>query len=265
MLGILTLNYCNEDIVAVPYYGYSFKDGCFRDYMINRVKPKLDDEDWNKELLRSCVEGTGYSADKFIDILNSSNSYSNWRIGEAIAECLLEDSGKARFYYNSSRDLKNPDASNTGADLVGFCDIDDETLFLFGEVKTSSSPFSPPSVLYGRTGMIKQLEELQINKGKQKALIKWIIGKQKLLPETFEEDFKKALSAYTLSNENVQFVGVLIRDTIPNELDLKNRAQYLGEKATSPMRVWLFAFYTGFSMGNSAWVSAMNGGVTCEG
>lgn len=265
MLSILTQEYYCLDLKKVSYYGYSFIENSFKDYLVTKVKPKLDDEEWVDELISTAVEVTGFSSDNFTDIFQNSVSYSDWRIGEALAECVLEDIGKARFYYDSCRDLKNPNAHNTGADIVGFCDIDGETLFLFGEVKTSNSLSSPPSVLYGRTGMIEQLTELQINESKRDNLVKWIVSKTKLLPEAFSNDLKKALTAYTVSKkEKIQLVGVLVRDTKPNDLDLKNRAAALDKTALPLMGVWLLGLYTNFPMKNNAWKSAMNGGATYD-
>lgn len=261
MLSILRQEYCCTDIKQVAYYGYSFMGGSFKDYIVSKVKPKLADEDWTQELVDTAIEVTGFSADNFAGIFENAANYSSWRIGEAVAEAVLEDSGKARFYYDSCRDLKNPNAHNTGADIVGFCDINDETLFLFGEVKTSNSPTSPPSVLYGRTGMIEQLTDLQIREDKRNNLIKWITSKTKVLSEAFKTDLGKALCVYTKSKrKKVQLVGVLVRDTTPNELDLKNRAKALEETASPLMGVWLFAFYTGVPMEKDAWKFIMNGG-----
>lgn len=265
VLDILIQEYCCEDSDKVSYYGYSFIKDSFKKYIVSRVKPKIIDEDWNQELVNIAIELTGFSADNFDGIFENRKKHSCWRIGEAVAECVLEDSGRARFYYDSCRDLKNPNANNTGADIVGFCDIDGETLFLFGEVKTSNSPSSPPSVVYGRTGMIEQLKGLQTDENKRNNLVKWITSKTKLLPKAFENDLSKALCTYIKSNrKKVQLVGVLVRDTEPNELDLKNRAKSLEKNASPLMKVWLFALYTHFSMDNDAWITAMNGGATCD-
>ena len=256
MLDILNEEYCFTASDKVFYYGYSFIEGSFKEYIANKVKPKLIDEEWTQELVNAAVELTGFSADNFAGIFENKSSYSCWRIGEAVAECVLEDSGKARFYYNACRDLKNPRANNTGADLVGFCDRDGQTMFLFGEVKTSSSPETPPSVMYGKSGMIEQLKELLTDESKRNNLIKWITGKINLLPEAFKKDYKNAINTYFILKK-VQLVGVLVRDTDPNELDLKNRAKDLEEYASSDKKVWLFALYTQLSMDN--WNTAMNG------
>ena len=265
VLDIFTKEYGSTDYEMVPYYGYAFAEGSFEEYVASKVKIKLDDEDWTQELVNTAMDVTGFSSENFIDIFQNSAKHSSWRIGEAVAECVLEDGGKARFYYDSCRDLKNPNAHNTGADLVGFCDIGEETIFFFGEVKTSNSLSVPPSVVYGRTGMIEQLAELQTSESKRDNLVKWITGKTKLLSEKFKIDLTKALSAYIRSNkEKVQLVGVLVRDTTPNELDLKNRAKALERNASPLMSVWLFALYTSFSMKDDAWIIAMNGGATCD-
>lgn len=265
MLDILKQEYNYSNMEKVSYYGYSFIDESFREFLASRVKTRLLDEDWTNELKEMAVEITGFSSDNFEAIFDNSVNYSSWRIGEAIAESILEDSGLARLYYDSCRDLKNPSSNSTGADIVGFCDINNETLFLFGEVKTSSSKETPPSVLYGRTGMIEQLSDLQTKEIKRNNLVKWLTSKIPLLSENFKIDLKNALSTYIKSNkEKVQLVGVLVRDTIPNELDLKNRAKSL-EKASLPlMGVWLFALYTGLTMENDTWKDIIDGGVTNE-
>ncbi len=53
-----------------------------------------------------------------------------FRIGEAMAEVVLQQHFSCRFYWNELRDARNPKGNKTGADLVGFIEIDNEVLFL---------------------------------------------------------------------------------------------------------------------------------------
>src|SRR5690606_14251296 len=131
-----------------------------------------------------------------------------WRIGEYLAECLLEDKYNAKFYYNSSRDSKNPNANETGADLVGLVQINEDVCFLFGEVKTSNDKRCPPNVVYGKSGMIYQLETLRDNVQKRNDLVKCIWGKAVLMKGEFKDYCSKALVTYQKSNKNkVKLIG----------------------------------------------------------
>ena len=70
-----------------------------------------------------------------------------WRVGESLAECFLEDHEGASFPHPYSRDQRNPLASPAGPDLAGYCADGGETVFLFGEVKTTGDKSRPPSVV----------------------------------------------------------------------------------------------------------------------
>ena len=67
-------------------------------------------------------------------------------MGESLAECFLEDYEGASFPYPYSRDQRNPLASPAGPDLAGYAD-GGETVFLFGEVKTTGDKSRPPGVV----------------------------------------------------------------------------------------------------------------------
>ncbi len=69
---------------------------------------------------------------------------SEFEIVEALAEVILEKNFSCRFYWNKLRDARNPAGNMTGADQMGFIYYENEVLFLFGEVKTSSEAKSPP-------------------------------------------------------------------------------------------------------------------------
>lgn len=56
---------------------------------------------------------------------------------EALAEAYLEDQEGVVFPWNAKRDLRNPNASLSGADIVGIVGEDSESIFAFGECKKS--------------------------------------------------------------------------------------------------------------------------------
>lgn len=249
---------CGE---SVEYLGLSLKDNAFAEYLSARIKPRFDDTQWIDMIIKESVQLTGFCADNFVEIFKNREILNEWRIGELVAECTLEDKFKVRFYYNTSRDAKNLRSNLTGADLVGFCDIDNEVCFLFGEVKTSSDPNTPPQVLYGKSGMIKQLESLKDCKQKRNDLVKWIASKATILEGRFKDEYGNAMRTYINSNfSKVHLVGVLVRDTEPNDRDIKSRAFALDKNIPQHMSLKLISLYTGMKMSGSAWEEAMNRG-----
>ncbi len=247
---------------CVKYQGFSFKENGYEEYLYRRVKDKFEDAEWNETLIAEAVKMTGFSEENFVEIFENQEEESYWRIGEVLAECVLEDFFAARFYYNSSRDAKNLRSNLTGADLVGFCNIDNDTCFLFGEVKTSSDGNNPPNVLYGKTGMIKQLEKLKDDNKKRHQLVKWIFSKSVFINGAFGKDCKDAMQTYIKSqHEKVYLFGVLVRDTEPNERDLKARARSLSNDVPLNMKLQLLSLYTGLKKENKNWEKAMNRGV----
>ena len=185
------------------------------------------------------------------ETFGSKEAPNYWRIGEAIAECYLQDFQSIRIHHPISRDLKNPKASPQGADIVGFADMEGETVFVFGEIKTSSDKNVPPGVFYGPTGMKPQLENLKSNKEARSALIKYLGHKVAKLDEKhrFRIDFRSALKSWTVSfGTNVRIVGMLIRDILPDEKDLVARFNELVRDINAKMHLDLFAIYIPISI-----------------
>ncbi|RLF99716.1 hypothetical protein DRN58_04660 [Thermococci archaeon] len=243
------LIYEENDNEWASYHGIALKSG-FDNYLSSRVKDRLYDIEGINFLVEEFenLASTGFERDILIDIFSTLQSIENWKIGEALAECYLEDYERVKFYYPPSRDLRNPKTNLQGADLVGFIDIDEETtIFLFGEVKTSGDESSPPKIMYGRSGMIDQLCEIKNNPDLRKSLIKWLGFKVKLLSDKdpFKKDYRKALKIYIQEGmeDKYYLIGILIRDTIPKETDLKSRYKSLKDDLTKEARLKLIALY----------------------
>lgn len=185
----------------------------------------------------------GEVADDLVrELLASEPDPEPWQIGEAIAEVLLSEWHGAVWVWNQGRDRRTPLASLPGADLVGFwVTPQDEAKFLFGEVKSSEDASSPPNVLYGRHGMIRQLEALSGRTDLIWTLIRWL--RARCVDGSALDFYKRALAAHVGSEgKDLLLVGCLLRDTSPNEMDVKNRGKALA-KAVSPttsvqLRVW---------------------------
>ena len=129
-----------------------------------------------------------------------------------------------------------------GADLVGFCKEGDDVLLLFGEVKTSSEARTPPNVMNGSGGMAWQLKGEATRLDVQHALLQWLrarceSGEHRAL-------YHAAVHRYVQSfGKEILLVGILLRDTEPNELDVSARAKSLAESLGSPTRIEITAWY----------------------
>ena len=252
---------CYEgDNQALPWRGTQITSADeFDTYLRGPVKARLGDSEPGQtfeEDLRA-LAATDMGISTVAQLLRATVAPLDWEVGEAVAECLLRDEYEVVWPWNEERDQKTPRASLPGADLVGFIGTDDDALLLFGEVKTSSSPSCPPNVLNGRTGLIVQIDELAKKQQIHRSLVKWLHARCK--GTEFWPIYQSATRKYLESGgREMVLVGILLRDTPPNELDLKSRARALAASVSPPMRFRLDAWYLPRSC--SAWVSVVTGG-----
>jgi len=167
-----------------------------------------------------------------------------WEIGEALAECILEKDPAREICWpwNTVRDRRTPRASLPGADLVGFCRGEDAVRLLFGEVKTSSDPKAPPNVMYGKGSLPWQLTESATRLDVQHALLRWL--RSRCNSQEHLELYRSAVGRYLASSgKDILLVGILLRDTSPDERDVQNRATALAAKLTAPTQVEIIAWY----------------------
>ncbi len=187
---------------------------------------------------------TGMQTTFVENLLRAVPAEKSWAIGEALAECVLADDHTREICWpwNLVRDRRTPRASLPGADLVGFCKEGQSVLLLFGEVKTSSDAGTPPKVMNGSGGMTWQLEEEATRLDIQHALLKWLRSRCDT-PE-HRELYQAAVRRYVQSvGKEILLVGILLRDTGPDELDLTARAKALAAKLGSPTRIEITAWY----------------------
>lgn len=235
------------------YSGYSFEKQEIATLFQGKVKSRLLDTPQRNDLLNNLntlLQDTGFeqSGTLLVDIQYLQNQrveVQDFRIGEALAEVVLENNFKCRFYWNELRDARNPKGNKTGADLVGFIEIENNVLFIFGEVKTSSEQKSPPQVMTNPAGMEKQLLDLYCNKDKRLILISYIQNKLNLNNNTnFKNDFYAAIKQYYTKNVcNYILYGILVRDTKPDENDLKSSYERLITKISEAAALNLLALY----------------------
>ncbi|MDD2466752.1 MAG: hypothetical protein PHI97_22365 [Desulfobulbus sp.] len=229
----------------VIWHGKSVDDqGEFNAYLSGPARSRLFDEGQRTQYeadLRALAT-TEMASDTITRLLASEPVKEPWEVGEALAECLLEEERGIKFPWNTERDKRTPKASLPGADVVGLMEDGEEALLVLGEVKTSSDANNPPQVMAGKSGMIHQLDNLATDISVHNCLLKW------LHPRCKDTDFwplyEKAAKRYLASGGRaIKLVGMLMRDTAPNELDLKNRAKDLATKVSAPTEVELDAWY----------------------
>jgi len=237
---------CYEgDLGAAAWEGRAVADAAgFQDFLRRIVRPRITDETSSFEADIRALATTGMLTEFVERLLTAVPEPEGWEIGEAFADCALEhDSGReVHWPWNTVRDRRTPRASLPGADLVGFYREGETVLLLFGEVKTSSDAGAPPNVMYGGSGMNWQLEESATRLDIQHALLRWLYARCQ--SDLHRDFFKKAVGRYIASRgKELLLIGVLVRDTKPNHLDLQNRAAALAAKLGSPIRIEIIAWY----------------------
>ncbi len=222
-----TLEY---DVSSPPVtaLGVSYNDQQLDQILSGPVKTILLDTAGQEELtgLLASLVTTDFEQGELAGVLAEEQEYEDWLVGEAIAEAFVADRGGCEYPWPTSRDLKNSNASPAGCDLTGLQLLDDQELpyrFSFGEVKTSYAQNSPPSVM---TSLGNQLFGLRDDKSVKKDLVLYLgrhaVGKPWL------SKYQSAATRYFRSGgTDIAVYGVLVRDTVPNEADIRGKAQDL--------------------------------------
>ncbi|MBL7648024.1 MAG: hypothetical protein JNK74_17720 [Candidatus Hydrogenedentes bacterium] len=216
----------------------------FTNYLRSVVKDRVEDADTSFEAELRGMASTGMETGFVEKLLRAVPEEKSWAIGEALAECVLvdDDSREICWPWNLVRDRRTPRASLPGADLVGFCREGESVLLLFGEVKTSSDARTPPNVMNGSGGMAWQLEEEATRLDIQHALLKWL--RSRCEAPKHQELYQAAVRRYVQSvGKEFLLVGILLRDTEPDERDVSMRAKTLAATITAPTRIECTAWY----------------------
>lgn len=254
------------DTINRDYQGFLSDEQEYHCYLKGLVKDNLIDREQRDVLLdslKTLKSDTGFDTNHQLlaDIQaleNEDVNVQNFRIGEAYAEIVLEENFQCRFHWNELRDARNPKGNKTGADLVGFIEIDGQVLFLFGEVKTSSENAHPPQVMTYEDGMENQLCDLCNHPEKRIILISYLQNKATLFEDghPFKDDFKASIKTYYAENGKCQLVGVLVRDTEPVEEDVSVSFHRIKDQILEPTGLRLIALYV--PVKKSEWLKIIN-------
>lgn len=239
----------NQD--ATSWNGVCIADGSkFNDFMTNEVASRLHDDSGKADFTShlNSLASTGFAQDSLQAILEAEHPEErDWAVGEALAEAWLSREHGVVWPWNMERDKRTPLASLPGADLVGFVTQDGEMRLALGEVKCSSDDNTPPNVMTGRNGMVRQLETLATDMGLLHTLIRWL--QPRCRGNGAEPHFNAAIRLLLQSgNQAMTLFGVLVRDTQPDERDLRNRGLHLGGVVKAPAKCHLLAVYLPFAI-----------------
>jgi len=188
------------------------------------------------------VASTHFESDRIAEALGRDREVEDWQVGEAIAEAYLIDHHDCEFPWPSSRDVRNPNASPTGADLVGFQKHDETLRFAFGEVKTSGEKKYPPHAVFGRSGLQKQLEQLRDSKQVKDHLVLRYLA-LRAQKSAWYDKFVTATKRYLANDTDVSLFGVMVRDVEPHKDDLSGRTSALSKACPKSTTIGLRAFY----------------------
>lgn len=234
------------DAPQIIAYGVSHTDEEMIDALTNEVYEKVYDVSGITDLVDSVLinlTDTGFDNSLLMQIFTSMNDdcIEDWVIGEAYAQAYLEDNFSSILPWNLRRDIKKPGSSLPGADIVGFHLQDETVYFLFGEIKTSSDRNYPPSLMYGPTGLTKQLEDLCTEQNTILSLISYLGFRLKGTQHW--SLYQNAFRNYCINNFNVHIIGVLVRDVVPNKKDLSAKVNSLSSYCINGRQINLLAIY----------------------
>jgi hypothetical protein len=263
----MNIIYQHNETTKRGFQGVALEEDECIDYLKGEVKNNLlDSEEWQDSLdrLKALRDETGFSAsDELLadiqELENNEVELQQFRVGEAYAEIILEQEFTCRFHWNENRDTRNPKGNKTGADLVGFIEVDDQVLFLFGEVKTSSETANrPPQVMTSADGIESQLRDLYNDRSKRLILISYLKNKMRHYPEghPFRSDFESSERAYYSGGCDYQLIGVLVRDVDPEERDVSVSYERLRDQVLEPKGIKLLATY--LPIQKEDWLNVIN-------
>jgi len=202
-------------------------------------------DDAGAEAINNLLSGlgeTGFTANHIKSTLIATDPAQSWRVGEALAECYLTHHRECCFPWPDGRDIRKRESSLPGADLVGFQSSETRSRFAFGEVKTSSDSAKPPRACYGTTGLKRQLEDLRDSSVIRNDLVRYLAHRAAAQP-VWKSQFQDAAKLYFADKNDVRVFGVLVRDVLPHEKDVRARVTALAQDCPAQMEIEVLAIY----------------------
>jgi hypothetical protein len=195
----------------------------------------------NLEDLLDSLADTEFSRKNLDALLADAPAPEDWRVGEALAEHHLNEYHACFFPWPDGRDERKRGSSLPGADLVGFQNEGGHERFVFGEVKTSSHASYPPGAVYGRHGLKQQMEDLRNRCEIRDGLVRYL--GHRAAKAVWRKRYQAAAAVYLNDTCEVRLFGILVRDVIPHEDDLRTRVNTLAAECPDAMIISLIAIY----------------------
>jgi len=228
---------------TLPVGTVAYQEKC-DDYSIKGFTYTESDIEQSAQIIADiCFDSSGQeSFESYIHSLSDTGfapissvlpTVKDWQVGEGFAEAYITTHFSSSFPWSNNRDLKNPNSSLTGADMVGF----HQGQFAFGEVKTSTEKKYPPQVTSKKgDGLNTQLNKLCADHDLRWVLVQYLYHRQK-----DSNEYKEACVAYLQNNSNFYIFGVLVRSVDPalNDWDYLRKNLLVHEQN----KVFLVALY----------------------
>lgn len=224
--------------------GLSYSGADLDSSLRHRLPPILRDDSGRQHIgdLLGAVATTAFASQRLKEALSTTPAVKDWQVGEALAEAFLVDHRECEFPWPAGRDLRNPNASPAGADLVGFQAHGKSSRFAFGEVKTSAEQKWPPQVVSGRHGLAKQLEDLRDSTPIKDHLAIVYLG-HRASKTPWAGRYRQAASRYLANDADISLFGFLVRDVAPKPEDLHTRAIALAKGCPKETSIEMRALY----------------------
>lgn len=201
-------------------------------------------DDAGTQCLRSLLDGlpdTQFEKDNLETLLTDTGTPEDWQVGEALAERYLTENRNCFFPWPDGRDERKRHSSLPGADLVGFQSAGGQERFAFGEVKTSSHASHPPGVVYGRHGLKQQMEDLRDRREVKDDLVRYL--GHRAHNTAWKSRYQAAAGNYFRDTSCVRLFGLLVRDVVPHEDDLRVRVTSLANQCPAATAIELTTLY----------------------
>lgn len=200
------------------YIMISFNNKEFIKYFKRRVQNYHKMTDKKQIIMEQITKLKIINGNAIKEILENSDPLedTNWRIGESIACCYLEDYHKIKFPYDKRISDSNPRLNRPGVDLLGITMYDKKPMLLFGEIKTTENNNHPPKIIYE---LKKQLIDLTKTKNREKHT-KFLLLNLEHIKGVSKIKIMKAISSSI--NDELCICGILIKNGCLIKKDLSN-------------------------------------------
>lgn len=221
----------------------------FKSYLVLVVRPE-----WRRWLtidpaLAQSLYQTGFSSDAIEEIIKADSPSSTGTIllgdfGEVFSTLFLTEQCGMKFPWPTFWDRRNPKASLSGGDLVGFAYDNDGAILVVGQAKASGENRQPPTVVtHPKHGLVAQLMLMCETRSLILSHIRWLLVRS--LGTDWEQDLLRAIGRFFEESARI-VAGVLVRDCPPSVSDLGTAHAQL--MMTGGAKVQLFGCYLPLSL-----------------